>query len=287
MDTEPIRQDIDAIRSSMTDKMEQIESKVRGTVEHTVSSVKETFDLKSQVAQRPWVAFGAAVLAGFALGSMGGSSSETHYPSYRGEPMRYYPETDNTSWGNANPRSSTNYGSGSSASYSSHSTPVDPDSMRAAMESSGGGWSSSSSQGGMLAGIADQFGGEIDALKAAAITAGMNALRDLLRQNLPRFADEYERIRGGAQGQAQQHGLSSLSSHGETLGRSQSSAYSDRAATVNVGGVPNDRPATYAERAPGSSTVDTSPGSSVGGMSKDEVRTTASANPLGVNKDLV
>jgi hypothetical protein len=264
MTTEPIRQDIESIRESMTDKMEQIESKVRGTVENTVSSVKETFDLKGQVAQRPWTAVGAAVLAGFALGTLGGSSERPSYPAQRGEPMRYYPEPQERH--EERPRQS--FGA-------TYSQPASHESMRAAMGQSSQG-------GGLLGSLAETFGDELTALKAAAMAAAMNAVRDILQQNLPRFADEYNRVRD-EHSQGAMHGsrMTDLHSRGETpRERAVGEAASDSSATYNRGGVPNERPATYGERAPGTASVDTEYGSSVGGQTKDQVRSMASSNPL-------
>lgn len=58
-----LRQDIESTRASLDDKLDALESKAR-----------ETFDLKHQVAERPWMALGAAVAAGYVLGSLGGES---------------------------------------------------------------------------------------------------------------------------------------------------------------------------------------------------------------------
>src|SRR5204863_5811815 len=83
--TEPIRQDIDSIRDSMTDKIEQIETKIKGTVEDT----RRMVDIKYQVSQRPWAAMGVSLLVGYTLGSIGGSDDTRAQPQ-RGEPFRYY-----------------------------------------------------------------------------------------------------------------------------------------------------------------------------------------------------
>ena len=84
--TEPIRQDIDSIRDSMTDKIEQIETKIKGTVEDT----RRMVDIKYQVSQRPWTALGISLLVGYTLGSIGGD--DTRAQPQRGEPFRYYDE---------------------------------------------------------------------------------------------------------------------------------------------------------------------------------------------------
>jgi hypothetical protein len=67
-----IRQDIESTRAALDDKLDTLETKAR-----------EAFDLKHQVAERPWMALGAAVAAGYVLGSMGGEPE----PRWHGQPM--------------------------------------------------------------------------------------------------------------------------------------------------------------------------------------------------------
>jgi len=43
------------------------------------SKARETFDLKHQVAERPWMALGAAVVAGYVLGNMGGDDDQQRW----------------------------------------------------------------------------------------------------------------------------------------------------------------------------------------------------------------
>ena len=88
--TEPIRQDIDAIRESMTDKIEQIETKIKGTVEDT----RRMVDIKYQVSQRPWAALGVSLLVGYTLGSIGGDHKREQPQPQRGESFRYYEPHD-------------------------------------------------------------------------------------------------------------------------------------------------------------------------------------------------
>jgi hypothetical protein len=57
--SDDIRQDIEATRASLDAKLDTLELKAR-----------QTFDLKHQVSERPWVALGAAAAAGYILGSM-------------------------------------------------------------------------------------------------------------------------------------------------------------------------------------------------------------------------
>lgn len=167
--TEPIRQDLDSIRDSMTDKMEQIESKVRGTVDNTVSTVKRTFDIRQQVDERPWVAMGVATAAGYVLGSVGGSDKSS---SRRGEAMRYYPSETrrdlNASWSNRD------------------AMPTAQQHMQASRQPQ---------QPGFMSDMMDQFGGELNSIATAAVSAAITMLRDSIKQSLPQFNQEYERVR--------------------------------------------------------------------------------------------
>lgn len=167
--TEPIRQDIDAIRDSMTQKMEQIESKVKGTVDTTVEQVKRTFDLQQQVSERPWAALGLAFAAGYVLGTMGGDAE----PEYRpGEPMRYYGDAQHER-SNKDEQASNN--EAGRPSYA-RSAPPRP-------------------QNNFIAGIFDQFGGELNTITSAALSAGVAMLRDSIKEGIPQFGQEYEKAR--------------------------------------------------------------------------------------------
>jgi hypothetical protein len=67
-----IRQGIESTRAALDEKLDTLETKAR-----------ETFDLKHQVAERPWMALGAAVAAGYVLGSLGGEPE----PRWHGQPL--------------------------------------------------------------------------------------------------------------------------------------------------------------------------------------------------------
>lgn len=172
----------------MTDKLEMIESKVKGTVddikgsvENTVETVKENvkqaFDVKQQVNERPWMMLGASVVAGYVLGSLGGSDDSPAYRAtqYRSnasnynsaEPVRYYSDSSSGSYN----RSESNSSYGRPASSSGSSAPS------------------------AITGLMDSFGLEFDTLKDAAVVTVGNMLRDMMKKNLPQFAEEFERAR--------------------------------------------------------------------------------------------
>ncbi|HEX5690352.1 MAG TPA: hypothetical protein VFX76_10145, partial [Roseiflexaceae bacterium] len=70
--SDDIRQNIESTRASLDEKLDSLESKAR-----------ETFDLKHQVSERPWMALGAAVAAGLVVGSLGGGEEQR----WNGQPM--------------------------------------------------------------------------------------------------------------------------------------------------------------------------------------------------------
>jgi len=166
--TEPIRQDIDSIRDSMTDKIGQIENKIKGTVEDT----RRMVDVKYQVSQRPWAALGISLLVGYTLGSLGGSDDSRAQPQ-RGEAFRYYDDHNDDRARQARERDNASH----SPAFAQHT-----DTRHAA-------------QPGMLDQIMDQFGDEFQLLKAAAITSVVSLVRDAVRQNLPALDQEVGRLR--------------------------------------------------------------------------------------------
>jgi ElaB/YqjD/DUF883 family membrane-anchored ribosome-binding protein len=170
--TEPIRQDIDAIRDSMTEKMEQIEAKVKGTVENTVDTVKRTFDIRQQVEERPWTALGVAVAVGFVVGSLGGDDrgSERSFQRYAMTPD--YPDVDQQAL----------YRAKSGNNASSKRTSDQPYSAYRAKPSI---WDE----------VTGQFGNEFNTLAQSALSAAFSMLRDNLREAIPQFSREYEKAR--------------------------------------------------------------------------------------------
>src|SRR5215217_9577080 len=199
--TEPIRQDIDSIRDSMTDKIEQIETKIKGTVDDT----RRMVDIRYQVSQRPWAALGVSLLVGYTIGSIG-SGSESHTQPQRGEPFRYYdPSHDDRA------RASREY----EADMRHSSFTSRADTQRAA-------------QPGMLDQIMEQFGDEFELLKAAAITSVINLVRDAVRENLPGVNQELRRLRSEQDGNSTT-AAARTNTTAQTSSRNDSSRYYDTA----------------------------------------------------------
>jgi hypothetical protein len=71
--SDDIRQGIESTRATLDEKLDTLETKAR-----------EAFDLKHQVAERPWMMLGAAVATGYVLGSLGGGEPEQRW---HGQPI--------------------------------------------------------------------------------------------------------------------------------------------------------------------------------------------------------
>jgi hypothetical protein len=81
LSTEEIRQQIARTRSSLVEKIDSLEKRVRATidggaesfkekVEQAAQSVKQTLDLRRQLEQHPWVILGGSLVVGYLAGSV-------------------------------------------------------------------------------------------------------------------------------------------------------------------------------------------------------------------------
>jgi hypothetical protein len=146
--SDDIRQDIESTRASLDQKLDTLETKAR-----------QTFDVKHQVSERPWVMLGAAVATGYVLGSLGGSEPDQRW---HGQP---YTTTDyNQHAGTADDRQYTQ------PNQASHS------STRSAADS-----------------FLSQFDDEIDMLKVAAINMVTNFIRDSIKEYVPALGQELDK----------------------------------------------------------------------------------------------
>ena len=136
-----IRQGIEATRASLDTKLDTLEFKAR-----------QTFDLKHQVSERPWMALGAATVAGYVLGSMG--SNEPEQP-WQGQ------------------SAATTYKQHANASeYTSQNTPA--------------------ASGLSVERFIAPFNDEIDLLKTAAITTLTNFLHDIIKEYVPAIGKQLD-----------------------------------------------------------------------------------------------
>jgi len=71
------------MRAQVQDTAGQVVDQVKGTVDHTIESVKENMDLRQQIEERPLIALGAALLGGFVLGGMMGGGGHERSGAHR------------------------------------------------------------------------------------------------------------------------------------------------------------------------------------------------------------
>jgi hypothetical protein len=169
----------------MTSTLEQIEGQVRDKVDATVSQARRVFDVRHQVNERPWLALGAAVTAGYILGSLGGDDTPQPARPRPGEAMRYYAPDGG--------RGEEHRGE-QPAQHVQHRLNPQPhetqhyEGRRFAAEGRG------SQMGGVFAQIVDPLRHEIALITTAAVRSGMRALRESLRESIPQFESEYEAV---------------------------------------------------------------------------------------------
>lgn len=231
--TEPIRQDIDDIRGSMTETLEQIEARVRGTVDNTVGNVRQAFDLRHQVNERPWLSLGLAVAAGYLIGSMGGDDRPQPQYGRPGQAMRYYPEHGYRP-DTGGPSYSASQGISASQGYT-------PSQSYSSPQSYGQGYSQgqqfnhepahqpnrmAGQMGGMLSRMAQPMGDELSTIAMAAVRSAMRMLRESLQSNIPQFDAEYQRVQGERSGMDDMGDLASRYGTGSASDVSSGGSYS-------------------------------------------------------------
>jgi ElaB/YqjD/DUF883 family membrane-anchored ribosome-binding protein/predicted transcriptional regulator len=192
--TEPIRQDLDNLRGSMSETIGEIDNRVRDTIDDTVDNVRQAFDLKRQVREHPWLSVGLALTVGYLAGGMGGE--QRHEPQYvqPGQAMRYYPEhgyrpvntqAERGNGGKDNRQSQTfrtqNAFSASQAYGQRYGQPYEQH--------------QSSGMSNLISRVASPLADELQTMAIATMHSATRMLRESLKENIPQFEEEYTRIR--------------------------------------------------------------------------------------------
>lgn len=224
--SESIQREIDDTRSSMTEKMEQLESKVKGTVDDvkdsvdtTIETIKSNLDLNRIVNDQPWLMFGGSILLGYMLGTMGDEQRKVMFES------------------SVHTSDQSNQARSPGDGYTS---PAQPASAQ------------QHSEPGFMDEVMNRLGDEMDALKEAAIHTTSKMFRELLHENLPQFADEFERARTQRTESAP---MSSANEQPPTAASRPSDSYAR-----SVGGSPELHTPSVPSSKPASEDRDTQPG---------------------------
>ena len=150
--SDDIRQDIEQTRASLDSKLDLLQNKASEAVDQT----KQLFDVNHQVNERPWLALGAALLAGYVVGNLG-----------NGE--------DDAPISNGANRSQM----GVAYDYNQHAD-SGPSTMDTIKEKGRD--------------FLSQFDDEIDMLKAAAMGALTTFVRDAAREAVPGIGNQIDRL---------------------------------------------------------------------------------------------
>jgi ElaB/YqjD/DUF883 family membrane-anchored ribosome-binding protein len=196
--TEPIRQDLDNLRDSMSGTIGEIDNRVRDTIDNTVDNVRQTFDLKRQVREHPWMSVGLALTLGYLVGGMDGDKrSEPQYVQ-PGQAMRYYPEHGyrpinayaEDRGGNGDQEADRNRQSQSFASSQYYGQ-------------TGQSHSGSGGMGNLISRVASPLADELQTIAIATMHSATRMLRESLQENIPQFNEEYARARGKREHQSE------------------------------------------------------------------------------------
>lgn len=221
------------VREKVSDATQEVRDKAGNATQHVREQVAEAaeqvrgFDVQQQVRSHPWMALGVAAIAGYVFGSMGGSSNGG---SRSGDSERYRDgeRYDDDRRSRTEQRASKDdmrstqayYWSPSAAhtarpsmgfaqqeSYGEHTPRYSPAMNytqsqygnqafgREQYDSQAFG-REQHSQGSQLWGnVRDQFGDEFRTMMTAAIGAAISLVRDTVSENVPQFAEEYDRRR--------------------------------------------------------------------------------------------
>jgi ElaB/YqjD/DUF883 family membrane-anchored ribosome-binding protein len=173
--TEAMEGTVQAVAETVSNTVESVKdtvSAVGETASETVEAVKEAFNLSEQVRRHPWLWVGGSVAAGFIAGKLFGPRGERHtqeaWEFAQGRGYQPYDAEWQAPTGNGNGRSRI-------------SEPAEP----AATESG-----TSSGMSGMLGGITQQFGPELNKLKELALGTLFGVARDMISRSLPQSLQE-------------------------------------------------------------------------------------------------
>ena len=190
--SEAMKQEIEATREEMTEKVAAIESRVRGSVDEQVGAVKDALDVERIVRERPWAAVGAAIVAGYALGGLAASERTRRV---------------GRAWGHEIGQAVAGMEHGMEQTLAAVEYKVGevPDALRMVRDAAERVPERIPRPvAGAASRLADRLADELDLLEAAALTLVSDRVHEWLRRNAPSLASAYEGLGGlGQRGNGQ------------------------------------------------------------------------------------
>jgi ElaB/YqjD/DUF883 family membrane-anchored ribosome-binding protein len=155
---ETVKDTVQATVDTVKDTVASTVDTVSGTVEKTVETVKDTFDIPARVREHPYVAVFGSLAAGFVLGKL----------IHPGRENRGGTSTKGQSWPEAIKQSAPEPAPAAAS----------PPPRREEKKSTWG------AHEGIMGGLLNAFGGEVDKLKSLGIAALFGVVRDLVGQSV-------------------------------------------------------------------------------------------------------
>jgi ElaB/YqjD/DUF883 family membrane-anchored ribosome-binding protein len=238
---EVIHQEIEETRADLAKKLETLESEITDTVksaretveetienvtetvQETVETVKKTFDLEYQMRQRPWTLMAGATVAGFLVGAFVLRPRRSYRPEHAGwfGGGGFYPH-DESSAGGIDTRSSwTGSSSWTEPSLSTWAQPQQTEAPRREefrreeprREEFRHEEPRHEHRPGLVEGLMNTFGDELNMVKQMAIGYGVGLVRDMLKDALPTLGEKVEQVMDSAT-----HKMGGEPVHGRVMG---------------------------------------------------------------------
>lgn len=183
-----VREEINETRDQLTEKLVTLEDKIRLQVQTAKSAADETIESvrdvvrrvnpRFQIEERPLIALGASVGVGLLAGSLvAGRVKRARLPDYGFEAgLSSYGELPEAS---ESVRGETGLGSGTGAGFTGSRRAFSPERPKGP---------------GLWEKFTEYFGDEIAMAKGMLLTAVAEGARDLLKEPLPQFAPQIEKI---------------------------------------------------------------------------------------------
>jgi ElaB/YqjD/DUF883 family membrane-anchored ribosome-binding protein len=177
---------VDEAKSSVGNLVEN----AKGSIDSTMTGIRQSFDLQYQVAHRPWVTFGGAVLAGYFVGTL------THQGSRRqrlyGDQEHMYDDDDNLYAAAVMSGGATVEDLDERKNHQKDGYAYPPHLSSTAQKHTGNTAKEQTSRQRQIMG--GRFQEEWDILRDVALGTLMGTIRSMVRQQMPTFAPHIEKI---------------------------------------------------------------------------------------------